>query len=291
MITKKHHYLPEFYIKGFLNDNNKIHVYDKHVKQFKKNEFSPSQIFFEWNRNTLIIDGKKDDFIEKLYGFIESKLSPTYNKLKNQTGTIQYDTRDVFDLLLLVSLTFWRLPINDSNSENFIASIPNHELFIKIFNKETNEEASDDIYEEMKKRGGFTEMYKLSRPIIDYLSLDIKNCISNWLIYGAASDRTLHILGDNPIIFRSTPAKNILESELIFPLTEGITLFHNKGKKITQIQPEDRVKIDIMVFLQSDRYVIGPNKEYLNFIQMISNMYDTETKIENLRNDLFKIFE
>lgn len=45
MITKRHHYLPEFYIKGFLNSNGKVFVYDKHKKAFNPNEQSPKQFF------------------------------------------------------------------------------------------------------------------------------------------------------------------------------------------------------------------------------------------------------
>ncbi|GAB7087816.1 DUF4238 domain-containing protein [Marinifilum fragile] len=291
MTTKRHHYLPEFYIKGFVNTKSKVHVYDKKEKKFKKKEFSPSQIFFEWHRNTLTIDGEKDDFIEKLYGSIESKISPTYNKIKSQKGSINYCVKDIFDLLILISLTYWRLPINDAHSENFVSSTPNNELFFKILNKETNEEASEDFYEKVKKRNGFIELYKLSKPILDYMSLDLKNNINNWLIYGADSDVQLHILGDNPIVFKNVPNKNILESELIFPLTQGITVYHNKGNKIKQIQPEDRVMVDIMVFLQSDRYVVGPNKEYLNCIQNLASEYNTVSKIEQLRTEIFKIFE
>lgn len=291
MISKRHHYLPEFYIKGFLNPKNKVFVFDKLEKGFKKNEFSPKQIFFEWNRNTLEIEGVKDVFIEKLYRYFEGMLSPTYNKIKKQTGKINYDINDVFNLLLLVSLTYWRLPINDDKSKNYILNTPNKELFIRIFNKETNEEASEEMYKKVKKREGFSEMYRLAKPVLDYFELDLKERINNWIIYGAGSDVNLHLLGDNPIVFKNPPEKNILENELIFPLTKGITLYHTKGKKIKQIQPEDRVKVDIMVFLQSSRYVVGSNKNYLNMINSLALEYNTESRIENLRKEIFKIFK
>ncbi len=291
MITQRHHYLPEFYIKGFLNSNNKLFVFDKLEKRIKKNEYSPKQIFFDWNRNTLEIEGKKDDFLEKLYQDFESRVSPAYNRIKEQTGRIHYDVNDIFNLLLLVSLTYWRLPKNDETAEDLVLNTPNKELFIKIYNKKTNEEASDDFYEKVKKRVGFVEMYKLAKPIIDFLTLDIKNDLENWVIFGANSDVKLHLLGDNPIVFRGIPEKNILQNEMIFPISKGITLYHTKGEKIRQIQPSDRVRVDIMVFLQSSRYVIGPNKDYLNMIHSLTLGYNTETRVEGLRSENFKIFE
>lgn len=291
METHRHHYLPEFHIKGFTNANNKVFVFDKTRGEIKKNEFSPRQIFFEWNRNIVNIEGEEDDFVENLYAYAENLLSPTYNKIKHQNGTIKYDAYDLFHLITLVSLTYWRLPSIDEYAKDFAINTPNNQLFIKIFSTETNEEASSEIYEMIKKREGFTQMYRLSKPIIDYLSLDIENNIHNWLIYGAASDIQLHLLGDNPIIFKNTPQSNILESELIFPLTKGITLFHTKGKKIRQIMPEIRLKMDILLFIQADKYVIGPNKEYLDSISHLSLMYDTQSKKESLRNEIFEVFE
>ena len=128
---------------------------------------------------------------------------------------------------------------------------------------------------------------RLSRP----QSHSRHKSFDNWKIYSAATDVQLHLLGDNPIIFKHQPENNILETELIFPLTKGITLYHNKGKVIKQIQPEDRVRVDIMVFLQSKRYVVGANKDYLNMIKILAEQYNAESRVENLRKEIFKIFE
>lgn len=290
--TKRHHYLPQFYIKGFVNSDNKIHVFDKVEKCFKKHEFSTQQIFFEWNRNTLLINGEKDDFIEKFYGKFENIIAPTYNKIKNQSYRINYNPKDIFNLLLLVSLTHWRLPINDEEAKKFVMSTPSKKLFIKIINKETEKEVREEFYEELKTRNGFIEMYKLSKSFIDFGNLDMNKNFDNWKIYGAATDVQLHILGDNPIVFKQQPEnKNILETELIFPLSKGITLYHNKGKVIYELKPEDRVKVDVMVFLQSQRFVVGPNREYLNMIKNLAEQYNSESRVEILRKEIFNTFE
>jgi len=137
-------------------------------------------------------------------------------------------------------------------------STPNKKLFIKIINTETEEEASEEFYEEIKNRNGFIEMYKLSKPIIDFVNLDMNKNFDNWKIYGAATDVQLHLLGDNPIVFKQQPEnKNILETELIFPLTKGITLYHNKGKVINELKPEDRVRVDVMVFYNPQGSLLG----------------------------------
>nr|WP_320023216.1 DUF4238 domain-containing protein [uncultured Draconibacterium sp.] len=291
MTTKRHHYIPEFYIKGFLNPNNKVYVFDKFERSFKPNDFSPKQIFYEWHRNTLEINGVKDDFIEKLYGYWDNKLSKTYERIINQEGKLNSDPIDYFNLITFISLIHWRIPFHDEMVVEQINKSSNQELYFKIINKNTNQEASPEFYEEVKKRAGFIEMMRLAKPVIEYLTLDIENSLPNWKIYYSGSATELHILGDNPIVFKTEPEKNILETELIFPLSKGKFMCHTNGKRLEQIQPEARVSIDVMLFLQAERYVIGPNKEYLKTIQMLSENYNTEARIDYLRNDIFKIFK
>ena len=291
MSSERHHYLPEFYIKGFLNSDNKVYVFDKREGKFKKNEFSPKQIFYEWNRNTLLIEGQKDNFLEKRYGDFDSLLSPTYNKIKNQSDGMQYNVNDILDLIILVSLTHWRIPLNDENAQSLVQSTSNKELMIKIFNRETREEASESFYTKVKELNGFVEIYKLAKPMFDLASLDDEDIIDNWKIYSRDSQSALHILGDNPIIFKNRPQSNILETELVFPLTKSATLHHIKTKKIKQIPFEWRVKVDLLIFLQSERYVVGSNKNYLKTIHLAAQGYNTEFRIQSLRKEIFDIFE
>ncbi len=291
MITKRHHYIPEFYIKGFLNSNNKVFVFDKLEQNFKPNEFSPKQIFFEWHRNTVKINGVNDDFIEKLYGFWDNLISKTYEKIINQKGKLISEPMDYFHLIVFVSLIHWRIPFQDEDIIELLNNSSKEELSFKIYNKKTNEEANPEFYDNVKKREGFKEIYRLSKPVIDYLTLDIKNRLNNWKIYFAGSGVQLHILGDNPAVFKNEPKINILETELIFPLSKGKFICHTNGKSLEQIRPETRVSIDIMIFLQAERYVIGPDKDYLNTIKMLAGNYNNKTRIDSLRNDIFKVFQ
>ncbi|MEO0683892.1 MAG: DUF4238 domain-containing protein [Cyanobacteria bacterium J06649_11] len=288
MKSSRHHYLPKFYIKGFVNSRGKVFVYDKIDRAIKKVEFSPKQVFYEWNRNTLEINGEKDDFLEGLYGSLESAISPSYNRIAKQTGKIDYDPEDLFHLFLLISLTFWRSPINDSMVEDFVELIPNDKLFIKIFDKTTGKEADDKTYEELRSLPAFLHMYRLARPAIDYMLLDVKEEIVNWAIYSGMSDKKLHLLGDNPILFKEKSRANILENELIFPLTSGSSLVHTKGRKRKLVNPENKVRVDLLIFIQSERYVVGPDKQYLQMISALSHEYDSESKVDYLRKEIFE---
>ncbi|WP_338765226.1 DUF4238 domain-containing protein [Bernardetia sp. ABR2-2B] len=292
-MTNRHHYLPEFYIKGFVNSENKVYVYDKAENKLKKKLFSPKQIFFEWNRNTLHIEKGDTDFIEELYAFFEAKIAPVYNRVKSQSGSVQYYIEDVFYLLILVSLTYYRLPKNDKDIEKFISSSSSNELLVKTLDKESNQTITNQhLYNEMRNKVGFTEIYKLIKPLNDFMLLDIHKNIENWRIASSSRETSLHLLGDSPIVFKDKPSNNnILETQLVFPLTNNMRLYYHKGKKIQQIKPEYILDIDIMIFLQSERYVVGANKEYLDVISKLAQEYNDKEKIEFLRSEIFKIFD
>ncbi len=68
-ISQKHHYLPEFYLKGFTNEAGQFSIYDYEQKRIKKNLFYPSTHFFD-NRNLVDVEGEITDVPEKLYSEI-----------------------------------------------------------------------------------------------------------------------------------------------------------------------------------------------------------------------------
>ena len=60
--SRKHHYLPRYYLKGFADEKNSFFVYDKTNDNIFKS--SPNSIFFENNLNTVSIkNGQTSDFL------------------------------------------------------------------------------------------------------------------------------------------------------------------------------------------------------------------------------------
>jgi hypothetical protein len=57
-VTKRHHYIPEFFIKDYVGDDKMVSVYNKITGKLDNLIKSPKQVFFEWNRNTFKINQK-----------------------------------------------------------------------------------------------------------------------------------------------------------------------------------------------------------------------------------------
>ncbi len=45
-ITKRHHYIPEFFIEGFVGEDGKLAVFNKETGKLDKLRKSPKQVFF-----------------------------------------------------------------------------------------------------------------------------------------------------------------------------------------------------------------------------------------------------
>ena len=288
-ISKRHHYIPQFFINGFTNQNDSVAVYDTIRKQFWKRNASPKQIFFEWNRNLFEINGLKTDFVETLYSKIDTDFSIIYNDIKKQKNP-KLDILQWFHLILFIGITYWRIPKTDNDIKSFIKHTPKELLFFEVLNKKTNKPAPSEIFNRIVNEDAFIETYRMIKPLFDWVIGDPASDMDNWKIYYSQNDNELHLLSDNPIILKNDSVKNIFENELIFPLTKGKKIHHNFGKKITFIAPEHSVKVDIMLLLQTKQYICGPNRNYLNAIVNLAEQYDTEKKIIKLKKEIFEIF-
>lgn len=290
-VSERHHYIPEFLIKGFTGKDGKVSVFDLKKGKIKSGRKSPKQIFYEWNRNTFKIENQSTDFVEKLYQFGENRFAPVYNKIVEQKGPINLTENDWFHLIYFIGTLHWRLPYYDKEVEEIIDNSTNEDFFFTIRDKETGEEVSSGIYEHIMSEPAFIESQKIMLAVLDYLKTDVVEDFENWKMYYADGDVRLHLLGDNPIIYQKSDIKNPYQSELIFRLSKGKSIYHTNGKKVKKLSPEHAVSVDLLVFLQSEKMVCSPNKNYLKHLSQLAKQYDSTKKINYLRNQVFDVFE
>ena len=139
-------------------------------------------------------------------------------------------------------------------------------LRISIVDKTDGSSVADSCYDEIKQRPAFVGIYRIVKPIFDYLSYNI-NLRNEWQIYYPSTTNELHLISDNPIIFKDDDDnKNMFDREFIMPLTSGKTLYHVGQKRLPIISPGDTMKVDMLIFLQAKRYVAGPKSDWLNVV-------------------------
>lgn len=287
-ISRRHHYLPEFYLKGFVNGDNQLCVFDKESGII--NHRSPSQVFYEWNRNLFEVNGVDDDYVERLYSMMDNDLAVAYNKVRSQSPE-ETVFKDIIPMIFFVGYTFWRIPMTDQVIKSFLSDSSPEDLHFAVYEYGQRLPNDHEIYERIMSRADFVQGYRMMKPIYDYMKYLAQQKTNDWKLYNAASDVQLHLVGDSPTILKSSLSENIFDTELIFPLTKGKTLYHTRGERLKELRPEHRISVDILLFLQSIKYVAGPNKTYLECIAQLADQYDTDEKVASLRSEVFDIFE
>lgn len=112
MTSKKHHYLPQFYLKQWANNKSQVWVYRK-----KTNPFLTNIINVGVQNNLLSIEG--DDSIEKWASEIDGDLATIYNDLYSH-NVMKEDTALKLKAFFIVLLTRNPNPIAIQSSKNLI---------------------------------------------------------------------------------------------------------------------------------------------------------------------------
>lgn len=289
--SKRHHYIPKFFINGFTGEDGKLSVLDKTKGTIDKIRKSPKQIFFEWNRNSFNINGYETDFLENVYQFGETKFADIYKKLTEKFEPIEITTYDILHLTLFISEIHWRIPIRDKIFNENIKNYDFENAPFKIIDKKTGKKTPFSQLKELTEEPAFIESLKHIQSIQDYIKNSKNIKVENWLIYYRPKEAPqLKILCDNPIITRNE-SENVLESELIFNLSKSKTVYHTKGNRLKEIPPMNNISIDILLYLQAEKFVCCSDESYLNSIIEISKLYNTPEKILYLKNEIFEVFE
>lgn len=289
-ITKRHHYIPQFFIKEFTGEDGKLAVYNKENGKIDRIRKSPKQLFFEMHRNTFNIDGEDSDFIEKLYGFGETKFSETYRKIIGNQENFEFNAFEKLHLMYFISQLHWRVPNQDIQFLENIKKINPQNSTLQIRDKNSGKSVSPKLFSELINNPPISEAFKMIKPMEDFEEIAKEVIIENWKLYSVGTNLPqLNLLSDNPVILRN-PNSNILKSELIFSLTKGITIYHTNGRSLNEIPAENRLRVDVLAFLQSNKFVCGPKGEYLKDIAEYAKFYDTANKIEKLKENVFDIF-
>ena len=265
--SKRHHYIPQFYLKGFLNESNKFYVFDKVSGEIRKS--IPLNSFFENHRNTGTIGNKKLTILEEMYSHFENDFAVHLEKIKLVSKLDEILPETFVNTVRFITFLFWRIPDNDEKIERIISEQTFAEAGFDLIDKKTGKGAVKELQEEMKNIDMFRKMYRIIIPISSFLDGKWKSDNENWRIYTRGNRNNL--TGDNPIIIEKFINSHILDSDLLFPLSSNKCLIHTKRPKPEQLPREFMFYVDLLILEQSKRFVCCSDKEYLE--TLINHLY------------------
>lgn len=284
-VSWRHHYIPQFYLKGFTAANGKFKIYDVVKKEFKNNgqEFSPKSHFFEPNANTLISSLGKDDSTETKFGKIDNRIAEIFQRINNSTVQENFNINedDIAQLQHFVSVMYWRIPTNYNEIKNLIQNKELKELGLIL--KKTNKAKIDiaEMEQKIKEDENFFKLMKYWFPNISYPELSKCRTPLHLMPFNEGFPS---ICSDNPVISRNPESFQVYKDNFIIPINN--TKVFIRGDRLKKINGVVKMMIDLLIYKQAKKYVCCTDESYINHLD---NLYEKHFKnINELRNLIFE---
>lgn len=287
-MSKNHHYLPQFYLKGFVNDCGQLYYYRKNNEAIKRGyqnykKVYPSGIYYEQGLNTISlssfghedIDLENDVFMEKddryAKAFIDMKEKYNYNVYE-----IPIQTKA--DIVEFVLGLYWRVP---GRGERLSALIKKDGLLtgdLKLINKITNHYYSDEeipniindiLSKEFNQKAIMPIFYEEVIKKHDWSNLEEKFFIFETNIP--------LLIGDIPYIpLKSENKRNKILEEFVIPLDKNHILIY-ATKKPSYLETNLFHYIALCIIDGASEKISCNDLEYLK-----TEMHDSIQRINNL---------
>mgnify|MGYP002777104071 CR=1 FL=1 len=251
-----------------------------------KSKQSSKSIFFEMGRNNFDVNGETVDNIELLYSEIDNLLSKYLDKV---LSTHSMTGRELTMIILLVTLTKWRIPASDEKFRKRFRDIPIEQLGLALRPVDKEMEVKEEDVKRIKEMEITKEVNRLLlsiQPLLREQNLDEihKNC------FIVSDDEFPSLLGDMPIIERPNDSYETLE-DFIFPLSSNETLICKRGAQKHISQKIFHIQKDLTTFHLANKYVVCKSKEQLLKIAEIYSTLLADNKTHLLTNYVFEFIK
>lgn len=286
--SKKHHYIPRFYLRGFTNENNDFFIYDKEKDEIRKS--NPDNSFFEKYRNSGTVKNEKFDLPEQMLAHFDGRTANVLEIIRNANVNDHVLTpENLYIIRFFIASTFWRIPKNDSLREKIIDEYSFKDFGFGFFNKETGKqmEKEEEIFKGIDL---FRKMYTSILAIVSFIDKYKTANYNDWRLIHRTNMN--HITGDNPIIFQNG-YKNFdsLHYNLIMPLSSGKVLLCTDRNVPKTFPPYFSLLMDMIILYQSERYICSSNEDYLKIIiEKVYKISVGKNWKQNMIDELFKFF-
>lgn len=289
----RHHYIPEFYLKGFTEEGGELYVYNKKYNRFYKK--GPGGVFYDPHRNTGVLvhpetgEVHKSDLAERMLAHFDNQMATAFEEIRTSKPEDNIIANKVllYEIRMLIHSVFWRSPVNDSIRNKLIDQESFADLGFGFFDEAGIRHVETEEF--FKTIDLWRKAYPALLMISSFVSKYKKLNDEIWGLY-YLPDR-YHITTDNPIILKEYLDPSSLGEELLFPVSKNILAISTKKYKTHILPSLFSVKVDLLLFYLADVYVAGPDKEYLEFlVQEVKKHSERPNWDQSLKEDIFNYF-
>jgi len=244
--SANHHYIPKFFIDGFLNEKGLVWCYDKVNDRIKKNAQGPKGVFFEINRNSATIDGTLFSIFEDAYKVYDDLFPVAIKILRREAIESELFNELIHHFIIFLLDLYWRNPNTDKFIDNLFALLP----------------ADSQPFKGIAPQGITKQQLRLEiEPII----LEAVSKVSEGQNYYTVAFPSNSIcLGDMPMIFKQQPSKTLDfgTQPLIAPITSKKLFVRNVSNRQFWDGPTILV-LNAIIIHYSSRMIVCADKRIL----------------------------
>lgn len=290
-VSKKHHYLPRHYLKGFTDEAGAFFVYDK--KTTKIFQTNPDAAFFENDLNTVEFPTReKSDFLEGLYTQMENQSWESLDIIRgsSQRTTIEISTKA--NLLVFLLFLHWRLPNNLSVAEELSQRFFGRDDAFDFFtlNRADGKTASREVIDEILSSSAFKKSARLILPFAPFFKSENWYAdLVQWHFLCAGDDNNWFIVGDNPIITTGENDRDPVAclKRFVFPVSGRILLLGGQRPSGLELPPDFIIQHNTAIVERAERFVASSNRALLEATLKFHQLHVEYDKTGNIVEDLF----
>lgn len=266
---KNHHFVPEFYQKGFASDEGKLYAYTKQYGSIK--ERTPAQILYKKHLHTIALGKENMVAIETFYSSIEGEFAK-YRKLIQENlknpdiiKSLKENPNFIKISKILIATQFWRTPCQKNLAIEYASKL------LELYDHATPE-IKDILGHDrkfikfLKKRAPKEDAIKIIQFfLLPLISFDLSDGVGNFHYYIAPSDLGF-LSSDRPVIYDNYDQLFSFKS-LYFPLCKEILLVCSE-KEIEKININS---INNLITTKANEVIISASREQLEEIKRNSN--------------------
>lgn len=274
-IARKHHYIPQMYLRSFSRLENRKHkVFGGAVKEFRFFSTTTEKICTVRDFNRVDIEGRRPDELEETFAKFESQAA---NAIRNVSSTLTFSGNDKIAILNLVALLAIRSPWNRENIRQFEertfkimigAMLSSKQRWESLQTRMRSEGRASDkevSYEELRKFYDEDE-YDISVNREHHISMEFSQFDAvlptffrrKWRMLHIPDGRGQFITCDRPVgiichnpemlpaLMRYSPGFGMRETTVLFSLTKFISLLGTFEAKHDDFIEADEMEIALV---------------------------------------------
>jgi hypothetical protein len=312
-VPKRHHFLPKSYLEGFTRDGF-VWLFDRERNEYRRQQPLNTAVI----KNFYVFEntkGEKDYSLESFFSQIEGDAKVTIQKLEARdqiSPDLRHNLAAFIALLMVRSPKFDKISneVADAAAKRIIRHmVPTVEAagdFVRRYSEETGEQriSAESMFKFIHEEGQFKVEMPRNTVItamldqVQRVSFDV--AMMDWLVVHA-HPKTAFITTDEPIGYMvpdelrltNEPVLGLVSQAIskFVPLSQSVGLILGKfggGFAHIGIDRESVRGFNQIVAIESDRYVIGRDKELVKSVVKRSKVDverpGTHLKVEHLKH-------